>query len=123
MTEPRPSLWLGHTSFRTTKLDETEAFLKQIGCRHIFRGDEVAVVEIRGGTHIVAALDPDHVPGDVDFDLMVEDLDGTHASFLAQGLDVTELERGKIHDWFYVTEPGGSRIKFNSTHVPDHDAV
>ena len=123
MSDQRPPLWVSHSSMVTRNLDQTEAFLLAIGCRKIFRGDEVAVLEVRGGTHIVVEPDDKHTPGDVSFDLMVEDIDATYAAFTEAGHDVTELSRGKIHDWFHVTDPAGNRFKINSTHVPDHDAV
>ena len=123
MTTQRPDLWVGHVSMRSKSLDETEAFMIKIGLRSIFRGDSVAVLELRGGTHLVVAQDGDSSPGDVDFDLMVEDLNATHADFNERGFQVTGIEKGSIHNSFFVTEPGGNRIKFNSTHVPDHTAV
>ena len=122
-TKERPPVWIGHVRLQTPKLEETEAFMRQVGLRPLFRGDDIAVMELRGGTHIVLARRESAGAGDAEFDFMVEDLDGTHAEFRKQGLDVTEIERGRIHDSFRVTEPGGNSIVVNSTHVPDHDAV
>ena len=50
---------------------------------------------------------------------MVEDVDATHAEYSAKGLTVSEIQRGRIHDSFTFTEPGGNRITVNSTHVSD----
>jgi len=119
----RPPVWIGHVSINTRDLDASEVFMKSIGLRPIFRNDSVAVMELRGGTHIVLAADPDAEPAEAPFDFMVEDIDATQAEVSKLDSEVTVVERGEIHDWFYATEPGGNRIKFNSSHVPDHDAV
>lgn len=119
----RPPVWVGHVTLRTPDLDASEAFMKDLGLRPMFRSDEVAVLELRGGTHLVLLPDASAAPEDAYFDLMVEDVDAARASFEARGIEVTAMERGEIHDSFRVTEPGGNRIVVNSTHVPDHDAV
>ena len=119
----RPDVWIGHVRMPTTKMEESHAFMQAIGMRPIFKGETVAVLELRGGTHIVLANDENHEPADVSFDLMVEDLAETHAQYLGRGYQVTEIEKGRIHDSFYLTEPGGNRIVVNSTHVPDHSLV
>lgn len=122
-TKQRPPVWIGHVSLPTRALDATETFMKQIGLRPIFRNDEVAVLELRGGTHLVLTLDEKASSNDAEFDFMVEDIDETYADFVKQGYEVTKIERGRIHDSFRLTEPGGNRVVVNSTHVPDHDAV
>ena len=120
--EGRPPVWVGHVTLHSRDLDATESFLVAIGMRKIFKGDGVAVLELRGGTHVVVLPDG-AVPGTAEFDLMVEDLDATWKEYTAAGFAVSEIERGRIHDSFHVTEPGGNRILVNSTHVPDHDLV
>ncbi len=119
----RPPIWVGHVDIRTRTFDETEAFFKNVGLRPIFRGDDVAVLEFRGGTHIVIFRDEAAEPTEATFDLMVEDLDASYAGFQALNLDVSEISKGRIHNSFVVTEPGGNRIVVNSTHVHDHSLV
>ena len=121
--EKRPDIWIGHVHLRTSKLDESETFMKQVGLRPIFRGDDVAVLELRGGTHVVLIRDVSAEAGDTKFDFMVEDIDACYSEFEQLGMTVSEMARGKIHDSFQVTEPGGNRITVNSTHVPDHSLV
>jgi len=48
---------------------------------------------------------------------MVDDLDASYARFT--GLEPGDIERGQIHDYFKLREPGGTLITFNSTHVGD----
>jgi catechol 2,3-dioxygenase-like lactoylglutathione lyase family enzyme len=120
--ETRPPVWIGHVTLKTRTLDESETFMKQIGMRGIFRGDQVAVLELRGGTHLVLMAD-ESAEGGAGFDLMVEDIDSTYAQFKAAGFVVSGMREGSIHNSFTVTEPGGNDIVVNSTHVPDHAAV
>ncbi len=115
--ESRPPVWVGHISMKTAKLGESEAFMQEVGMRPMFRNDSVAVLELRGGTHLVLQADAGSQPGDAAFDLMVEDVEATHADFAARGLAPSSIERGRIHASFTVTEPGGGRITVNSTHV------
>lgn len=121
--EMRPPIWVGHVAVHTPTLEATEEFFKTIGLRSVFRGEEVAVLELRGGTHLVVIDDPAALPGAVDFDLMVEDVDAAHARFQQLGLEVGALEPGNIHTSFTVTEPGGRTIVVNSSHVADHASV
>jgi len=119
----RPDVWVGHVTLRTAALDASESFMKDIGMRGIFRGDDVAVLELRGGTHLVLLRDAVATLEDAGFDLMVEDLEAAHQTFRERGQEVTDIQRGRIHDSFQVVEPGGNRITFNSTHVKDHERV
>ena len=119
MPDERPPIWVGHVSLRTRELDATASFMEQIGMRNVFRGDDVAILELRGGTHIAVVRDEEAEPGQARFDLMVEDIDAAHASYTKLGLPVSGIERGEIHDAFVVTEPGGSTIVVNSSHVTD----
>ena len=118
-TDPRPPVWIGHVRMNSRSVEETTAFMLNIGMRSIVQNDRISVLELRGGTHLVIAGAEDGEPGDAEFDLMVEDVDATHSEYAAKGLTVSEIQRGRIHDSFTLTEPGGNRITVNSTHVSD----
>jgi len=118
-THERPPLWVGHISLETSCLDETDSFMRTIGMRSVVKTDEIAILELRGGTHIVLISKPTIDASEASFDLMVEDLDETHRHYHDLGLPISDISRGKIHDWFTVTEPAGNTIKVNSTHVGD----
>ena len=117
--DPRPPVWVGHVTLNTPDLPATHAFMQKLGMRDIASGDGFAVLELRGGTHLVLLPADGPASGDAYFDLMVEDLDATHAGLVAAGLAPEAIERGKIHDWFFIASPSGHRVKFNSTHVSD----
>ena len=117
--DPRPPVWVGHITMNTKAVAESTAAMLSIGMRPIVQRDDFAVLELRGGTHIVLRQDDGAEPIHTEFDFMVEDVDATHAEYAAKGLNVSEISRGRIHDSFTLTEPGGNRITVNSTHVSD----
>ena len=121
--DDRPPVWIGHTTLATRDLSGTHEFMIQLGMRPIADGDEFAVLELRGGTHLVVLQSDSADVGPVPFDLMVEDLEATHGEliekFREQGIRPSEIEPGKIHRSFTLTSPAGHIVKFNSTHVSD----
>ena len=117
--ESRPPVWIGHVAMYSGQVNATADFMEQVGMRRIYRDDSFAVLEMRGGTHLVVTDSPDSDLIQGSFDLMVDDLDATHRRFTELGFEPTEISRGQIHDDFEVREPGGSVIVFNSSHVGD----
>ena len=117
--DPRPPVWVGHVAMYSASVAESSQFMQQIGMRLIASGDEIAVLEMRGGTHLVVTSDSESELVKGSFDLMVEDLDDTHKQYTELGFAPGEIERGQIHDSFELSEPGGGVITFNSSHVGD----
>lgn len=114
----RPPVWVGHVVLETDRLPESAAFMRQIGLRSVVERPSVAVLELRGGTHLVLIAKPSITAGDAPFDLMVEDLHATHERFVALGLEPTPIERmSREHEYFKVREPAGHTISFVSNHV------
>ncbi len=117
--DARPPVWIGHVTMGSSRLDESWDRMIQIGMRPIFRSDDVGVLELRGGTHLVILPTEDRLSGLAPFDLMVGDLDATHEELTKKGLAPSEIERGNIHDSFTLRDPSGLDVTFNSTHVSD----
>jgi catechol 2,3-dioxygenase-like lactoylglutathione lyase family enzyme len=115
--DQRPPVWIGHTVLPVADVGASADFWRGIGMREVERNDDVAVLELRGGTHLL--LLPGTPPGDVDapFDLMVEDLEATHGDWKARGMDPSPIEHGRIHASFTVRDPNGYRVTVNSSHV------
>jgi catechol 2,3-dioxygenase-like lactoylglutathione lyase family enzyme len=116
-TDPRPAVWTGHLIVSGKDPSASASFYKDIGMREVAILDEVAIFELRGGTHLVVRKDADPKPGPADWDLMVEDIAATHADWTSKGLTVTPIEKGPIHEAFTVTDPDGNTIQVNSSHV------
>lgn len=114
----RPPIWIGHVVLETDRLEQTAAFMRLLGMRPIVQRREVAVLELRGGTHLVLIAKPQIIPGDAPFDLMVEDLRETHQRLIEVGLAPTPIERvSPEHEGFRLKEPAGHTITFYSNHV------
>jgi catechol 2,3-dioxygenase-like lactoylglutathione lyase family enzyme len=111
----RPAVWVGHILVAAGNIAESADFYIQLGMREVERNSRVAVLELRGGTHlvIIAGQPASAAP----FDLMVDDLDSTHARFTQLGLSPSGIERNKIHDSFTVLDPAGTMLTVNSSHV------
>jgi catechol 2,3-dioxygenase-like lactoylglutathione lyase family enzyme len=114
--DERPPVWIGHAVLTVEDLDRSAEFWREIGMREVERNAQVAVLELRGGTHLLL------LPGAVDdtdapFDLMVDDLDATHAEWKTRGLDPSPIEQRRIHRSFFVRDPDGHRVTVNSSHV------
>jgi len=92
--------------------------MRNIGLRPIVQRPDVAVLELRGGTHLVLVAKPEVVAGEASFDLMVEDLHAAHQHFIGLGLAPTPIETvSDNHQRFLVREPAGNMISFFSNHV------
>lgn len=114
----RPPVWVGHVLMETDRLDETSEFMQKLGMRSVVQRPEVAVLELRGGTHLVLLAKPQVTAGEASFDLMVEDIHAAHANFVELGLSPTPIERiSREHEGFKLTEPAGHTITFYSNHV------
>jgi catechol 2,3-dioxygenase-like lactoylglutathione lyase family enzyme len=113
----RPPVWIGHVVVTVGDLARSAEFWHAVGMREIERNEHVAVLELRGGTHLVLIPGTPEPDVDAPFDLMVEDLDATHAAWTDLGLDVSAIERGRIHSAFILRDPDGHRVMVNSSHV------
>jgi catechol 2,3-dioxygenase-like lactoylglutathione lyase family enzyme len=115
--DKRPPIWVGHIELETNNIEQSEEFMRLIGMRPVAKGDDFAVLELRGGTHLILIAKDMLSPGIAPFDLMVDDLEATRKKFSDLGLAPSPIEEGKIHSYFEIEEPAGNKIKFNSSHV------
>ena len=113
----RPAVWIGHAVLSVSDVDRSADFWRDLGMRELVRNSDVAVLELRGGTHLVLAPGDVAERADAPFDLMVDDLDATHAAWFERGLDPSPIARGRIHASFTVLDPDGYRVTINSSHV------
>jgi catechol 2,3-dioxygenase-like lactoylglutathione lyase family enzyme len=114
--DERPPIWVGHVVLSVSDLDRATRFWTGIGMREVETNPHVSVLELRGGTHLVL-VPGSSSGGEAPFDLMVDDLDATHEMWSDQGLYVSEITRGRIHDGFTVTDPDGYVVSISNSHV------
>lgn len=89
-----------------------------IGMRAVLESPEVAIFELRGGTHLILIAKSEMVPGNTPFDLMVEGLHATHRRFTSLGLAPSPIEAMSSidHEFFGVQVPAGHLITVYSNH-------
>ncbi len=115
----RPDVWIGHVTLPATDIAGSRDCLLKLGCRPIEEGDGIAILELRGGTHLLLLRSDTPIPAGAKapFDLMVDDVDAAHKKCSELGLDPSEIVAAPFHRCFSVTEPSGHEITINSSHV------
>jgi hypothetical protein len=118
-TDERPLAALGHIRLDVDDVGGAFRFFARYGMREVLERPDFAILELRGGTHLIVSKSDGAVePGRrAPFDLMVDDVDSFHALFVADGVQASPIERGSIHDSFLVEGPSGYRIPVNSSHA------
>ena len=117
-SDPRPPVAVGHVRLPVSDVGAAARWLETVGLRPIVTRDELAVLELRGGTHVVVRAAEHPAPGAAaPFDLMVDDVDAAHRDYAAKGLSPSPIRRGRIHDSFDLPGPDGWSFTVNSTHA------
>jgi hypothetical protein len=118
-TDERPSAAIGHVRLNVTDVAGASRWLAAVGLRTIVSSGDFAVLELRGGTHLVVRQveRPPEPKAAAPFDLMFDDIEVTHRIFEEKGLSPSSIRRGRIHDSFEVTGPDGWVITINSSHA------
>jgi len=119
--DERPPVWVGHVVLPTAEVERANDYWTGLGMRALEQGDGFAVLELRGGTHLVLIGSDANVAAGTPcpFDLMVEDVDAAWKRYQALGLGPSEIERDSIHDSFTLVDPSGYVVTVNSSHVSD----
>ena len=116
-----PPIAIGHVTLRVSDVGLAADFYRSLGLRPILRREELAILELRGGTHLVlfrAKGKPKAGPVRV-FDFMVEDIEAAHAAMRSAGVKGTAIEEDHVagHLWFEVTDPDGYVLRVFSSHT------
>jgi hypothetical protein len=117
----RPGIAVGHVYYGATDVPAAAQWFEAAGLRPIAGGRDFAVLELRGGTHLVItkrARQPKKGT-EASFDLMVDDVDTAHCRFALLGAKPTRIRRGSIHDSFRLAGPDGYDITVLSSHAGD----
>ncbi len=106
-TDQRPPVAVGHVRLNVVDVGAAARWLETVGLRPIVTRDDLAVLELRGGTHVVVRqVEQMPAPGTgAPFDLMVDDVDETHRDYAGKGLSPSPIRRGRIHDSFESPDP------------------
>ena len=121
--ESRPPVWVGHVYLSVRDAPAAARWLETVGLRRIVVRDDAAVMEMRGGTHVVVRPGP-VAGGSAPFDLMVDDIDAAHGAYAEKSLSPSPIHRGSAqarfdHDSFELPGPDGWVFTVYSSHVGD----
>jgi hypothetical protein len=117
--DQRPPVAVGHVRLPVTDVATAERWLQSVGLRPIFADDSLAVLELRGGTHVVVRK-TDQAPrtgSAAPFDLMVDDIEAARRDYVTKGLGPSDISKGRIHDSFHLTGPNGYDFTITSSHA------
>ncbi len=117
--DPRPAVAIGHVVHAVPDVPAEADWLEALGVRPIVRQADFAVMELRGGTHIVLtrADEPIAAGAEAPFDFIVDDVDAMRDHCAAQGFRPGRMARGRIHDRFELSDPAGYRVTILSSHA------
>ena len=119
--DERPAMAIGHVSLRVTDVPVASDFYETLGMRSILKKDGIAILELRGGTHILLfkAKGKPRKGRVRSFDLMVDDVHAARIGLAEKGLEVGDIEEDKLggHEYFDVTDPDGHILTVYSTHA------
>jgi len=116
-----PPIAIGHVTLKVSDVGLAANFYRTLGLRPIFDREDLAILELRGGTHLILFRAP-RKPKTArvrSFDFMVEDIEGAHAAMGRAGIEGTDIGEDKIsgHLWFEITDPDGYVLKVFSSHT------
>jgi len=120
-TDKRPPVAVGHVSLHVKDVPTASAFMQVLGLRSVFKKDSFAVLELRGGTHLILNKSRKKITeGAVaPVDLMVDDVHAMRDYCKSKKLKPSKITTGSVHSSFYVPGPDGWSIKITSSHAGD----
>ena len=119
-SEP-PPIAIGHVILHVRDVNASAEFYSALGLRLIVNRSELAILELRGGTHLLL-FEANHnlQPGPIrSFDFMVDEITSCRASCEAAGMELTPIRNDSIsgHQLFEVTDPDGNTLTILSSHT------
>ncbi len=113
--DQRPRFGIGHVNLPVSNASRSADFYTKAGMRLVVNMGRAAIVELRGGTHIIVSESGGAGQGSLD--LIVDDIDETHAVLTELGANPTNIRRGHPHDSFSATDPDGNHLSVHSNHA------
>jgi catechol 2,3-dioxygenase-like lactoylglutathione lyase family enzyme len=117
--DKRPPVAVGHVSMHVKDVPPASEFMQLLGLRAVFETPKFAVLELRGGTHLILRKSRKKIrDGEVaPVDLMVDDVKAMRDYCKKQKLKPSKITTGSVHSSFYVPGPDGWSIKITSSHT------
>ena len=133
-----PAAAFGHFIMKVNDIDISYQFYAKLGLRPFGRFPDLAIIELRGGTHILLLGKNDELPFSLSssllgqrggvfnerLDLMIEgksrdDLEIYRTDLLEKGLSVEAIAQDQFfgHDYFQLVDPDGNGITVYTSHT------
>jgi catechol 2,3-dioxygenase-like lactoylglutathione lyase family enzyme len=138
MNNSLPTVALGHFVMKVNDIDTSYQFYTKLGLRPFGIYPDLAVVELRGGTHILLFNKNDEFTSSLNsshlgqrgasfnerLDLMIDsksrsDLELYRANLMEKGLPVDAISQDQFfgHAYFQLVDPDGNGITVYSSHT------
>jgi len=140
MNKNLPVAALGHFVMKVNDIDTTYQFYTKLGLRPVGIYPDLAIIELRGGTHILIFSRNEELPFSINssqvgqrgsffderFDLMIDgrlkrDLEVYRTTLMENGLSVGEISQDQFFGHYYLelVDPDGNGITLYTSHVGD----
>ena len=138
MNNNLPAAAFGHFVMKVNDIDISYQYYVKLGLRPFAMFPGLAIIELRGGTHILlfsksddvsSSLSPSHLGQrsasfNERLDLMIggkgrNDLESYRTTLVERGLSVGEIAQDKFfgHDYFQLADPDGNGITVYTSHT------
>ena len=138
MNKNLPAAAFGHFVMKVNDIKISYQFYTQLGLRPFGIHPDLAVIELRGGTHILLFNKNDELPFSLSsshlgqrgasfserLDLMIDsqsrsDLELYRTTLIEKGLSVDEIAQDQFfgHDYFQLADPDGNGITVYTSHT------
>ena len=117
--DQRPGAAIGHVFLKVSDVAGAMQFFAGQGLRPIGEGDDFAVLELRGGTHLLLMRTRQRIKPHTEapFDLMVDDIDAARELCKAKGLKPSRIQRSHFHRTFTIIGPEEYVLTITSSHT------
>jgi catechol 2,3-dioxygenase-like lactoylglutathione lyase family enzyme len=133
----KPPVGVGHMVLTVANVEASYRFYVALGLRVVGKGDDMSILELRGGTHLllfqrggpssetdVESPFDQSAPGAIDLMLegrTREDLDAYHASLIAGGVQPDPISDKRFfgHYVFKARDPDGNEVTVSTSHASD----
>jgi hypothetical protein len=118
-SQRRPQAAIGHMWLKVSDISRAAQYFVSLGLRPIHQAQGIAILELRGGTHLILAPSDESIPAGTKapFDLMVDDIVATREQYERLGLRPSPVEGGSIHRSFSLNGPDDYVITVTSSHT------
>ena len=119
--DSRPPIAIGHVTLRVADVARATAFYTELGLRSVLENPSMAILELRGGTHLML-FKAERAPkgGELrSFDFMVDEVETLCTELAKSGVETTAPADDPVsgHRWFQARDPDGHLLNIYSDHT------